>query len=198
MISSICDFKNEACATRPYDTTIKYLIYFFSAGDELLNSPKWTYNVFVACLWFPSFVWTVKAAPLVCRLCFFSSNSSLILSRGTKRWSAEERATCQIWRVLIGSLKADRWIDQVSGHLCGHEARFPGGTLMWTWAAVWPLTSEEVWSVSRPVDQLISSLIQMRERFKHYQNPFLVRLWWNAAGKSCLFFRLTVFKYLLV
>lgn len=153
----------------------------------------------MACVWFPSFVWIVKAAPLVCRLCFFSSNSSLILSRVPR--SAEERATCQIWRVLIRSLKADRWIDQVSGHLCGLEARFPGGTLMWTWAAVWPLTSEEVWSVSRPVDQLISSLIQMRERFKSYQNPFLVRLWWNAAGKSCLFFRLTVlkvFKCLLV
>lgn len=65
--------------------------------------------------------------------------------------SAEERVSCHIWIVVVGSLKADRWTDQraaaaqVSDPLCRHETRVPAGSLMRTWAAVWPLTSEEVW-----------------------------------------------------
>lgn len=105
--------------------------------------------------------------------------------------SAEERATCPMWRVLIGSLKADRWIDPVSGHLCGHEARFPGGTLMRTWAAVWPLTSEEVWSGSRPVDQLISSLIQTLQTLsKPVFSPFVRK----RCREKLLVFQMNVLK----
>lgn len=79
-------------------------------------------------------------------LCFFCLQQQLIMSRGAKR----RGAISGIWSDLIGSTQPiDGLITraaaaEVSDNLRGHQARLPDGTLMWKWAAVWPLTSEQV------------------------------------------------------